>query len=59
VDKIQKEMARALHMPDVQASLVKIGVSAVGSTPEEFGALLKSEVPRWAEVARRSGVVPQ
>lgn len=59
VDKMQREMNRALHMPDVQASLTKLGVSAVGSTPEEFSALLKTEVPRWAEVARRSGVVPQ
>ena len=59
VDKIQREMSRALHMPDVQASLTKLGVSAVGSTPEEFANLLKTEVPRWSEVARRSGVVPQ
>lgn len=59
VDKIQREMSRALHMPDVQASLTKLGVSAVGSTPEEFSTLLKTEVPRWSEVAKRSGVVPQ
>jgi len=59
VDKLQKEMHRALHLPDVQASLNKLGVSAVGSTPEEFTALLKAEVPRWAEVAKRSGVKPQ
>ena len=59
IDKIQKEMARALFMPDVQARRVKIGVTAVGSTPEEFGTLLKSEVQRYADVAKRSGVVPQ
>ena len=52
-------MARALRMPDVLASLAKIGVTAVGSTPEEFSALLKTEVVRWSDVARRSGVVAQ
>ena len=59
VEKLQKEMARALHMPDVQASLVKIGVNAVGSSPGEFSSLLKTEVVRWADIAKRSGVVAQ
>ncbi len=59
VSRIQGEMARALRMPDVLASLAKIGVTAVGSTPEEFSALLKTEVVRWSDVARRSGVVAQ
>ena len=59
VSRIQGEMARVLRMPDVLASLAKIGVTAVGSTPEEFSALLKTEVVRWSDVARRSGLVAQ
>ena len=59
VNRIQGEMARALRMPDVLASLAKLGVTAVGGSPEEFGALLKTEVVRWSEVAKRSGVEPQ
>lgn len=59
IDRLQKEMARALFLPDVQSALTKLGVTAVGSTPEEFGALLRTEVPRWAEVSKRAGVEAQ
>lgn len=59
VNKLSAEMARALKMPDVQAALAKIGVTPVGSTPAEFSSLIKSEVVRWADVAKRAGVAQQ
>ena len=31
------------------------GAIPVGNTPEEFGALIKSEIPRWGEVIKRTG----
>ena len=37
---------------DVKAFLETNGAEGVGSTPEEFGELLASEVAKWAKVAK-------
>ena len=32
-----------------------LGVDVVGNTPEEFAAIIRSDIPRWAEAVRLSG----
>jgi len=39
--------------------LEKIGVDARGWQAEKFGAFFRSDVPRWAEVVRLTGVSEQ
>ena len=46
---------RAAHSPELNQKLVEQGTEPVGNTPEEFAAMLKSEVVRWAEVVKISG----
>jgi tripartite-type tricarboxylate transporter receptor subunit TctC len=35
--------------------LAALGYTTVGSTPEEFGALIVSEIARWAPIVVKSG----
>ncbi|HEX9071057.1 MAG TPA: tripartite tricarboxylate transporter substrate-binding protein [Pseudolabrys sp.] len=46
---------KALHDPDVQASLGKLGVDIVGNMPQEFQAYIKSEIPKWTAIVKASG----
>jgi len=46
---------RAARSPELKQKLVEQGAEPVGNSPEEFAAMLKSEVARWAEVVRISG----
>ena len=46
---------KALHDPDVQASLGKLGVDIVGDMPQEFQAYIKSEIPKWTAIVNASG----
>jgi tripartite-type tricarboxylate transporter receptor subunit TctC len=46
---------RALKMPDVKERLESVGFEIVGSTPEAFGAYIKSEIVKWAPVVKASG----
>jgi tripartite-type tricarboxylate transporter receptor subunit TctC len=39
----------------VQQLLVASGMEATPTTPEEFGAYLKSEYDKWGGVVRESG----
>jgi tripartite-type tricarboxylate transporter receptor subunit TctC len=49
-------IGRAARSPDIRQKLLDQGAEPVGSTPEEFGALLKEEVTKWREVVRASGL---
>lgn len=55
VERIQQEVARALHAPDVSERLQKLGVIPSGVTPAEAETFLKAEMAKWGEVVRTSG----
>jgi len=55
IDKLSAETAKVLKMPDVREKLAAQGAEAVGNSPEEFGAFIKSEIAKWAKVVRESG----
>lgn len=57
--KLRDEMARALAMPDVKSRLASVGFEPVGSTPEQFTALVKSEMVKWAKVIKAAGIKPE
>ena len=48
-------VARAARDPDMRRKLEEQGGEPVGGTPEEFAALLREEVAKWAEVVKVSG----
>ena len=56
IDRLNKEINRIIHLPDVVAVLDKQGVSPTGSTPEEFQALIAREIAQWREVAREANI---
>lgn len=41
------------------AQFQKLGYEAIGDTPEEASARIKSEVVRWTKIIRDAGVQPQ
>jgi len=55
VHTLASAVAKGAHSPDTQKRLLEQGAEPVGSTPEEFSAMLKDEVARWAEVVKISG----
>ena len=59
VGKLHAESSAALNVPEVKEKMATQGLFVVASTPEQFAAHLKSEIPRWAKVVEDSGVKPQ
>ena len=55
VHKISADVAKVLHMPDIQARMKEIGMTPLGTTPEQFDAYIRSEIPKWAEIVKSSG----
>ncbi len=56
VANIQREVSGILKMPDVKERLSNLAADPVGSTPEEFEALIKSEITKWEKVIRGAGL---
>lgn len=56
VQRLNAEIVKILHLPDVKEKLgTSLGMEIVGSTPEELAAHMAKEIPRWAELVRKSG----
>ena len=54
--KTNAEVKRILSLPDVQTRLGNVGFEMVGSTPEEFAALIRSDIPKWIKVVKDAGI---
>ena len=59
IDRIHQETVRALKAPEVIKQLAGEGADIVASTPEAFGAYIKSETAKWARVIKSAGIKPQ
>jgi tripartite-type tricarboxylate transporter receptor subunit TctC len=55
VRKVADGVIGATRDPEIRKRMLEQGANPVGSTPEEFGKLLREEVARWAEVVKVSG----
>jgi tripartite-type tricarboxylate transporter receptor subunit TctC len=54
--KIREVVARAVLEPEARKTFLNQGLDAVASTPDEFGAMYKSEIARWAKVVKSVGL---
>lgn len=56
IAKLHGEIVRALNVPAVKDQLTKLAVEAIGSTPEQFAALMREEFAKWAKVIKAAGL---
>jgi tripartite-type tricarboxylate transporter receptor subunit TctC len=55
IRRLNAEMVKIIQSPEVREKLIALGAEPVGDSPEEFAALVKSEVSKWADVVKKSG----
>jgi tripartite-type tricarboxylate transporter receptor subunit TctC len=55
VRKISADMNKVLQAPEVEQRMADIGLTPTGTTPEQFDAYIRTEIPRWAKVVKASG----
>jgi len=50
---------RIIRLPDIEQRYSAAGLEPLSSTPAEFGAMIRSEIAKWAKVAKVAGVTMQ
>ncbi len=55
IRRINADVAQALRDPDTAEKVAKQGAEVYLTTPEEFAAVLRADVVKWAKVVRDSG----
>jgi tripartite-type tricarboxylate transporter receptor subunit TctC len=56
IRRLHTEVVKAMNIPDIREKLIAQGTDPVGSTPEEFGAFMKSETAKWARVIKAANI---
>jgi tripartite-type tricarboxylate transporter receptor subunit TctC len=56
VQKLNLEIGRALKDPELARQMSTMGVDPLGSTPAEFAAFLRTEIPRWKQIVQDAEV---
>ena len=59
VDRLNREIVKALAHPQVVSALHKTGTEPKSSTPEEFAAYIKREYDTWGKVVKEAGIKAQ
>ena len=58
IERLRNEIVKVLQTPEVRERLSSQGNEPVGSTSEQFSALIKIELVKWARVIKESGIKP-
>ena len=56
VMKTNSELARILKSPATAERYASAGLEPLTTTPEEFAAMIKSEIPKWQKVVKAAGL---
>jgi tripartite-type tricarboxylate transporter receptor subunit TctC len=56
VMKLHDEIVKILGVAETRDKLLAQGFEPVGSTPDEFGAYIKSEIAKWGKVVKTAGI---
>jgi tripartite-type tricarboxylate transporter receptor subunit TctC len=56
VARLNAELVKILHMPDVKQRLLDSGIEAISNTPEQFAAYIQAETKKWAKVVKDANV---
>jgi tripartite-type tricarboxylate transporter receptor subunit TctC len=59
VDLLNREINRAMMMPDVKEKLNAIGLTVVAESPEWFAQVLKSDYEKYGKLIKAIGLQPQ
>src|SRR5262249_48669233 len=56
IDLLNREIAKAMAMPDVKEKCAQLGFDVVANSPDEFSLYIKKEVDKWGKVIKDANI---
>jgi tripartite-type tricarboxylate transporter receptor subunit TctC len=56
IARLNAEIVKVMHSPEMKERLAGIGTDPVTSTPEEFAAYIQTEIGKWGDVIRKANL---
>jgi tripartite-type tricarboxylate transporter receptor subunit TctC len=56
VERLQREIAKIVALPEVKEQLSGMGFDPIANTPEQFAAYIHAEITRWGKVVREANL---
>ena len=56
VERMSAEINRIIQSPAGREQMLKLGLLATGTTPDEFADVIRRDTPRWGEMIRRANI---
>ena len=56
ITKLNAEINAALKLPEVRSKLEAAGIEVQGGTPQDYAALIKSDLAKWGKVVKAAGI---
>ncbi len=56
VDRLNADLVRTLAAADVKAGLLKVGMNASSTTPDQFAQYIRDEIAKWTKVAKAANI---
>ena len=56
INRLNKEIVRVLTLPEIKDRFFKAGAEVVASSPEQFAAIIKSDIVRMGKVIKDAGI---
>jgi len=59
IGKLHGEIVKTMAIAEIKEKLIAQGTDPVGTTPEQFGAFMKSESAKWSRVIKEANIRPE
>lgn len=56
IERLNREIVAALAVPEIRERALAAGVEPLSNTPQEFAAMIREEIRKWAQVIRSAGI---
>jgi tripartite-type tricarboxylate transporter receptor subunit TctC len=56
VDKVYKQAAQMVAAPEMKEKLAQLGLDTTSDPPDAFGAIIKSDIAKWAKVITEANI---
>ncbi len=59
IARLHAGIVRAVQDPAIKERFISDGAETVGSTPEEFAAVIRADLSKWSKVIKDAGIKPE